>query len=152
MTGHEPLTLVRFKFPKSLGNLAEPSDLHLEPGALSDFPRRQLASTRSRRIPFGEVRDVDHGLEYLLDGFVYDLDAFDYSHAVSLELPTVRAHLANIAANGRASKTVRISATFSPLTLYHSQTNAVPAAVLVTMSYRTHTSLPSAKIFFISIR
>src|SRR5262249_54669269 len=37
---------------------------------------------RSRRIPFGEVRDVDHGLEYLLDGFVYDLDAFAYSHAV----------------------------------------------------------------------
>src|SRR5262245_65489767 len=87
MTGHEPLTLVRFKFPKSLGNLAEPSDLQLEPGALSDFPRRQLASTRSRRIPFGEVRDVDHRREYLLDGFVYDLDAFDYSHEVPLELP-----------------------------------------------------------------
>src|SRR5262249_42482547 len=61
--GHEPHTLVLFKFPKFLGNLAEPSDLPLEPGALSDFPRRQLASTRSRRIPFGEVRDVDHGLE-----------------------------------------------------------------------------------------
>src|SRR5215831_8304646 len=74
--------LVLFKFPKFLGNLAEPSDLQFEPRALSDFPRRQLASTRSRRIPFGKVRDVDHGLEYLLHGFIYDLGAFDYSHAV----------------------------------------------------------------------
>src|SRR5215469_16688168 len=53
---------------------------------------------------------------------------------------------ANIEANGRASNTVRTSAIFSPLTRYHSQTNAVLAGVLVTMSYRTHTSLPSAKI------
>src|SRR5262249_30807503 len=87
-----------------------------------------------------------------------DLGALDDGHEGSLcevlayGLFYVAAFPANRAANGRASKTVRISAIFSPLTLYHSQTNAVPAGVLVTMSYRTHTSLPSAKIFFISIR
>jgi hypothetical protein len=37
-------------------------------------------------IAFGKVRDVDHALEYLLNGFVYDLDAFDYSHGVPLAL------------------------------------------------------------------
>ena len=40
----------------------------------------------------------------------------------------------NIAAKGRASKTTRIEAIFSAFTCIHSQTNDVPAGVLVTRS------------------
>src|SRR2546425_10695922 len=50
-------------------------------------------------------------------------------------------------ANGRASKTTRIDAILSPFTRYHSQMNAVPAEVLVTMSYSVQTSSPSTNIF-----
>ena len=40
----------------------------------------------------------------------------------------------NIGAKGLASKTTRIEAIFAPSTRYHSQMNAVPAGVFVTMS------------------
>src|SRR3989441_3478247 len=55
-------------------------------------------------------------------------------------------------ANGRASKTTRIDAIRSPFTRYHSQMNAVPAGVFVTMSYSMQTSSPSTNIFFGSTR
>src|SRR2546422_949586 len=55
-------------------------------------------------------------------------------------------------ANGRASKTTRIDAIRSLFTRYHSQMNAVPAGVFVTMSYSMQTSSPSTNIFFGSIR
>src|SRR5205807_8227225 len=58
----------------------------------------------------------------------------------------------NIGAKGRASKTTRIDPILSPRTRYHSQMNAVPAGVFVTISYRMHTSFPSTKVFFGSTR
>src|SRR3989441_6409175 len=55
-------------------------------------------------------------------------------------------------ANGRASKTTRIDAILSPFNRYHSQMNAVPTGVFVTMSYSMQTSSPSTNIFFGSTR
>jgi hypothetical protein len=73
--------------------------------------------------------------ESYIDRFIDDLGALGDGHEGSVfevlayGLFYVAAFPANMAANGRASKTVRISAIFSPLTLYHSQTNAVPAGL-----------------------
>src|SRR5262245_42386169 len=108
--------LVPFEFPKFLGNLTEPSDLQFEPRALSDFPGRELASARSGWVPFGEVGEVNHCLEHLLDRLFDHLSARDYGHAFPLAAPTAHVHLANIAANGRASNTTRAEEIFSPLT------------------------------------
>src|SRR6266566_1037337 len=59
----------------------------------------------------------------------------------------IASHRLNIGANGRASKTARTEAILSPRTRYHSQMNAVPAAVFVTMSYSKQTSSPSTNVF-----
>src|SRR5947208_9863422 len=69
---------------------------------------------------------------------------FDFS-AIGYDLLSrdIAFHRLNIDANGRASKTARTEAIFSPRTRYHSQMNAVPAGVFVTMSYNRHTSSPS---------
>src|SRR6266705_2730243 len=64
----------------------------------------------------------------------------------------IASHRLNIGANGRASKTARTEAIFSPRTRYHSQMNAVPAGVFVTMSYNRQTSSPSTNVFFGSTR
>src|SRR5215468_7603992 len=117
-----------------------------------------MVCRRGGGIPLGEAGNINDRLKNYIDRLIDNLGALDDGRegslleALSYGLAYVAAFPANMAANGRASKTVRISAIFSPLTLYHSQTNAVPAGVLVTKSYRTHTSLPSAKIFFMSIR
>src|SRR6266566_4207929 len=59
----------------------------------------------------------------------------------------IASHRLNIGANGRASKTARTEAILSPRTRYHSQMNAVPAGVFVTMSYSKQTSSPSTNVF-----
>src|SRR5216683_2850078 len=61
-------------------------------------------------------------------------------------------HLPNKAAKGRASNTARRAAILPPLTWYHSAMKAVPAGVLVTISYSTHTSSPSTNTFLRSMR
>src|SRR5947208_8236917 len=78
---------------------------------------------------------------------------FDFS-AIGYDLLSrdIASHRLNIGANGRASKTARTEAIFSPRTRYHSQMNAVPAGVFVTMSYNRHTSSPSTNVFFGSTR
>src|SRR3989442_6606816 len=64
-------------------------------------------------------------------------------------LPTgIASHRLNIGANGRASKTARTAPILSPRMWYHSQMNAVPAGVFVTMSYKRQTSSPSTNVFF----
>src|SRR3989475_5374166 len=60
----------------------------------------------------------------------------------------IAAHRLNIGANGRASKTARTEPILSPRIRYHSQMNAVPAGVFVTMSYNRQTSSPSTNVFF----
>src|SRR5206468_6355861 len=67
-------------------------------------------------------------------------------------LGDIAAHRLNIGANGRASKTARTEPILSPRTRYHSQMNAVPAGVFVTMSYKRQTSSPSTNVFFGSTR
>src|SRR3989475_7833903 len=64
----------------------------------------------------------------------------------------IAAHRLNIGANGRASKTARTEPIFSPRIRYHSQMNAVPAGVFVTMSYNRQTSSPSTNVLFGSTR
>src|SRR6516164_6383488 len=95
-------------------------------------------------------------LKDYIDRFIDNLGELDDGHEGSLfeayGLFYVAAFPANMAAKGRASKTMRIEAIFSPFTCIHSQTNDVPAGVLVTRSYSKHTSLPSMNIFFISTR
>src|SRR2546426_5541868 len=59
----------------------------------------------------------------------------------------IAAHRLNIGANGRASKTARTEPILSPRIRYHSQMNAVPAGVFVTMSYNRQTSSPSTNVF-----
>src|SRR5207244_6799638 len=73
---------------------------------------------------------------------------FDFS-AICYDLLSrdIASHRLNIGANGRASKTARSEAIFSPRTSYHSQMNAVPAGVFVTMSYNRQTSSPSTNVF-----
>src|SRR3989442_16007909 len=78
---------------------------------------------------------------------------FDFS-AIRSDLLSrdIAFHRLNIGANGRASKTARTEAILSPRTRYHSQMNAVPAGVFVTMSYNRQTSSPSTNVFLVSTR
>src|SRR2546426_4308469 len=78
---------------------------------------------------------------------------FDFS-AIRSDLLSrnIASHRLNIGANGRASKTARTEPILSPRMWYHSQMNAVPAGVFVTMSYKTQTSSPSTNVFFGSTR
>src|SRR5262249_30699459 len=128
----------------------ESFDLELESGPFHYLPAVNATSRRiPSRIPLREFVEMNNGVEHIGDRPIDDLRNPECRHLVA---GPIARHFSNIAANGRASNTTRVRSILPSLTWCHSAMNAVPAGVLVTMSYNRHTSSPSGDVFLTSTR